>query len=585
MLVNLLRLLDAVKTKKASRQIVTCLTQVVLPLSPNHGLFGNDGLYSEVKISFETLFNRWSSESWSEYACLVGAIIGWTRGTGLMDQSNMVAQEVELHGVRTCFAKEMAFNILGLMHPILFSITQAESVWGDLRGGFDCIADLGEMTTCIRVGINNKVDLRHAIARDNAAEFKILNGAESSHLPDVSGFEQLSRLRNVIDLDNIIIISGFGEVWPWGLSCTCWEMETKGRLALEGCIEMAWMVGYIKHFDDRLKDSSLIGWVDVKTGEPVDDKDIRGKYKKDISNHAGVCFFKPELLCGYDPRHKTLNLEVELIHDIESLEASDTDAEEFKKEHGEKCDIWASEGGRWFVKLRRGARIYIPKAISYNCLIAGQLPNGWNAACSGIPNGIIAHTDHVSLCSLYMRPSEVGMCLGSSMGGMHSLSQMFKERRDEKEVQSDIMQETATALRSMEIAPDIILSGKAKIMIVGDVNNVCEEGSYEFGNMKAMSNSKTEFAMGREPTEMSRPIMTTRAGFMESQGVGVHIVMTVKTALELGCLIRGIVAFSSTLIDKAGCSISSPGRGALSVAREVQSKHVSLTLSTGYHAC
>jgi fatty acid synthase subunit alpha, fungi type len=76
MLVNLLRLLGAIKTKKAIRQIVTRPTQVVLPLSPNHGLFGNDGLYSESKISLETLFNRWSSESWGEYLCLVGAVIG-----------------------------------------------------------------------------------------------------------------------------------------------------------------------------------------------------------------------------------------------------------------------------------------------------------------------------------------------------------------------------------------------------------------------------------------------------------------------------------------------------------------------------
>ncbi len=76
MLVNLLRLLGAVKTKKAGRQIITRPTQVVLPLSPNHGLFGNDGLYSESKISLETLFNRWSSESWGEYLCLVGAVIG-----------------------------------------------------------------------------------------------------------------------------------------------------------------------------------------------------------------------------------------------------------------------------------------------------------------------------------------------------------------------------------------------------------------------------------------------------------------------------------------------------------------------------
>ncbi|KAG8733585.1 3-oxoacyl-[acyl-carrier-protein] synthase [Ceratobasidium sp. 423] len=75
MLVNLLRLLSAVKNKKASQLIVTRPTQVILPPSPNHGLFGNDGLYSESKISLETLFQRWNSESWGECLCLAGAVI------------------------------------------------------------------------------------------------------------------------------------------------------------------------------------------------------------------------------------------------------------------------------------------------------------------------------------------------------------------------------------------------------------------------------------------------------------------------------------------------------------------------------
>jgi 3-oxoacyl-ACP reductase-like protein len=77
MLVNLLRILGAAKTKKASRHFVTRPTQVILPLSPNHGLFGNDGLYSESKISLETLFNRWNAEGWGEYLCLAGAAIGY----------------------------------------------------------------------------------------------------------------------------------------------------------------------------------------------------------------------------------------------------------------------------------------------------------------------------------------------------------------------------------------------------------------------------------------------------------------------------------------------------------------------------
>ena len=42
----------------------------------------------------------------------------------------------------------------------------------------------------------------------------------------------------------------------------------------------------------------------------------------------------------------------------------------------------------------------------------------------------------------YVHPSEVGSSLGSGMGGMQSLQAMFIERREEKEVQKDILQET-----------------------------------------------------------------------------------------------------------------------------------------------
>ena len=86
-----------------------------------------------------------------------------------------------------------------------------------------------------------------------------------------------------------------------------------------------------------------------------------------------------------------------------------------------------------------------------------------------------------------------------------------------------MMLDSATALQSLEIASDTILSGKAKVMIAGGFDDISEEGSYEFANMKATSNAETEFAMGREPTEMSRPATTSRAGFMESQ---VSVILT-----------------------------------------------------------
>jgi predicted amidohydrolase len=59
---------------------------VVLPLSPNHGQMGRDGLYAEAKAALEALMQRWAAEHdrWGAELSLVGARIGWVRGTGLM---------------------------------------------------------------------------------------------------------------------------------------------------------------------------------------------------------------------------------------------------------------------------------------------------------------------------------------------------------------------------------------------------------------------------------------------------------------------------------------------------------------------
>lgn len=232
----------------------------------------------------------------------------WTRGTGLMDDTNTVAEGVESHGVRTFSAKEMAFNILGLMHPLLFSITQVEPIWADLNGGMDRLPDLAAITTRIREDISKKSDLRRALTRDSAADFKVVNDSEAERLlqtinvtpranfqfafPALDSAESLadlSKLRGMVDLEQVVVVTGFAEVGPWGSSRTRWEMEARGEFTIEGCIEMAWLMGYIKHFDGRLKDGSLhVGWIDSKSGDPVDDKDVRRRYQKEILAHAGV---------------------------------------------------------------------------------------------------------------------------------------------------------------------------------------------------------------------------------------------------------------------------------------------------------
>jgi hypothetical protein len=64
---------------------------------------------------------------------------------------------------------------------------------------------------------------------------------------------------------------------------------------------------------------------------------------------------------------------VELIHDLEPIEVSDSEAQKFKMQHGDKCDIWAGEGGQWFAKFKKGASVFIPKVFKFSRTVADQI--------------------------------------------------------------------------------------------------------------------------------------------------------------------------------------------------------------------
>jgi fatty acid synthase subunit alpha len=651
MLTNLLRLLGAVKTQKQAHGYETRPAQVILPLSPNHGTFGNDGLYAESKIALETLFSRWHSESWGNFLTICGAVIGWTRGTGLMAGNNIVAEGIEKYGVRTFSQQEMAFNLLGLMAPPIVNLCQVEPVWADLNGGFQYIPNLKDLMTDLRKEYTETSEIRKAVIKENAIENKIVNGEASEALhqkvtiqpranlkfefPKLPDWETEvaplnENLKGMVDLEKVVVVTGFAEVGPWGNSRTRWEMEAYGEFSLEGCVEMAWIMGLIKNHNGPLKGKSYSGWVDAKTGEPVDDKDIKAKYEKHILAHSGIRLIEPELFNGYDPNKKQLLQEIQIQEDLDPFEASKETADEFKREHGDKCEVFEiPDSGEYTVTLKKGATLMIPKALRFDRLVAGQIPTGWDAKKYGIPDDIISQVDPVTLFVLvstaeallssgitdpyefykYVHLSEVGNCVGSGIGGTSALRGMYKDRYLDKPLQKDILQESfintmsawvnmlllsstgpiktpvgacATAVESIDIGYDTIVEGKARVCFVGGFDDFQEEGSYEFANMKATSNAEDEFAHGRTPREMSRPTTTTRNGFMESQGCGMQIIMDAKLALDMGVPIYGILAFTATATDKIGRSVPAPGQGVLTTAREIKSKFPNPLLDIRY---
>lgn len=654
MLTNLLRLLGEVVSQKKARNITTRPAEAILPLSPNHGTFGSDGLYSESKLGLETLYNRWESESWSSYMTVCGAVIGWTRGTGLMSGNNVISEGIEKLGVRTFSQQEMAFNILGLMTPEIVRMCEDAPVMADLNGGLQYVESLRELTNELRADINNTSEVRRAVSIETAIEHKVVNGENADSpfnkaaikpkanmkfdFPTLSKYNEIKakspELEGMLDLDRVIVVTGFAEVGPWGNARTRWEMEANGEFSLEGCVEMAWIMGFIKYFNGNIKGQQYTGWVDSKTNEPVADIDVKGKYEEQILNHTGIRLIEPELFHGYDPNKKQFIQEIVIQHDLEPFVTDKTTALQYQLQHGELVEVFPDESGEEYtVKILKGAKLLIPKALKFDRLVAGQIPTGWNAKNYGIGEDIIDQVDPITLYVLvstveallsagvtdpyefykYVHVSEVGNCSGSGMGGVSALKGMFKDRFKDLPVQNDILQESfintmsawvnmlllsssgpiktpvgacATALESVDVGVETILSGKAKIVLVGGYDDFQEEGSCEFANMNATSNTLEEFAHGRTPSEMSRPATTTRNGFMEAQGSGIQVLMSATLALAMGVPIYAIVAMSSTATDKIGRSVPAPGKGILTTAREYHGdmKYSSVKLDVKYRA-
>ncbi|KAL3420503.1 Fatty acid synthase subunit alpha 7 [Phlyctema vagabunda] len=643
MLTNTLRLLGAVKKMKSERGITSRPAQVILPLSPNHGLLGNDGLYSESKLGLEGIFGKWHSEDWADYLSICGAIIGWTRGTNLMESSDIISEGVELAGIRTFSKEEMAFNIIGLMAEPIRQVCQSEPIKADLSGNMAAITNLKKEMTQIRRRIKEISEIRRAIAEEERLDRKTVSGEnepmfgdlhvqhrsnitlEFPRLPDYKHeIEPLGTyLKGMVDLDKIVVVAGFAEVGPYGNSRTRWEMEAFGKFSVQGCIEMAWIMKLVKHHHGIIQGKEYSGWIETASGQPISDLDIKLKYENHILDHSGIRLIDTTS----DSRGREYLHEVLVQADLDPFEASKDVAEQMRREHGDKVDLLPMTDSEYFlVFIKRGARLLVPKAMAEAPRVLGTLPSGWDPKTYGIDDSIISQVDPVTLMALvctveallsagitdafeiyqYIHVSELGSCLGSGVGGAASTSKIYKDRLLDRDVQNDILQESfvnttgawinmlllsssgaiktpvgacATALESLDAGYELIVGGKAKMCLVGGYDDSLVEVSDEFRNMRATIDVTSELARGRTPGEMSRPAATTRNGFVESSGSGIQLLATASVALEMGLPIHGIIALTTTASDKIGRSVPGPGKGLLTVVRETPDPYIPLSVN------
>lgn len=77
------------------------------------------------------------------------------------------------------------------------------------------------------------------------------------------------------------------------------EIDVKGDYSLAGCVDITWMMGIIKHYHHSgvvtTKCSSLPGWVDVKTQQPVTNEERPAQYLAEIMNHTRFELIEPDI--------------------------------------------------------------------------------------------------------------------------------------------------------------------------------------------------------------------------------------------------------------------------------------------------
>jgi fatty acid synthase subunit alpha len=487
MLVNVLRLLGLVRQRKETDGVDTRPTNVILPLSPNHGTFGGDGLYSESKLGLETLFSRFRSESWARYLTICGTVIGWTRGTGLMAGNDTVSCALESHNVTTFSQQEMAFNIMALLTQEISIICEDNPLYADFSGGLQTVPDLKKKITAARKELREQSTINKALAEEKLRHETILKGktpdqdvTNNPHaihektranvnlaFPELPSFRSLTadipNLQGMLDLERVVVVVGFSELGPWGNARTRWEREQSADFSMEGYIEMAWIMGLVEHFDGEIDCKPYSGWVDAVSKGPVLDASFKEKYGEQITSHAGIRFIEPDSMGGYDTAKRELLHEVVVEHDLPPFEASKDTADSFKLRHGERVTIEKIlTSDQYTVKVKKGAHFLVPKAVPSNRRVAGQLPKGWNPLRYGIPAEIVSQVDPITLYALccvseafysagikdiyelysYIHVSELANCLGTGAGPLLAMRGAYQHRYLDRQVQNDILQES-----------------------------------------------------------------------------------------------------------------------------------------------
>ncbi|MFZ2176499.1 MAG: fatty acid synthase subunit beta domain-containing protein [Rhodococcus sp. (in: high G+C Gram-positive bacteria)] len=572
---------------------------VVLPGSPNRGMFGGDGAYGEAKAALDAVVGRWKAErNWAERVTLVHALIGWVRGTGLMGGNDPLVEAVEGAGVRTWSTQEMATELLTWCEPEARRLAATEPLAADLTGGLAQakldLPALAKEAQDAAAAATDEVEDRDTIAALPAP-------------PRISETVTPSWPELKVDPADLVVIVGAGELGPYGSARTRFEFEVDEKLSAAGVLELAWNTGLV-----GWETTPKPGWYDAETGELVPEAEIADRYHDAVVERCGIRRYADDgaMIENTAP----LLTSVFLDKDLSFVVGTEAEAQAFVEADPENTVAApVPDTGDWQVTRRAGTEIRVPRKMKLTRSVGGQIPTGFDVTKWGIPADMAESVDRVGLWNIvatvdafltggftpsellrWVHPSLVANTQGTGMGGMTSMRSLYIDTLLGENRPNDILQEAlpnviaahvvqsyvggygamvhpvaacATAAVSVEEGVDKITLGKADLVVAGGFDDLSAEGIIGFGDMSATAKTDDMHAKGIEDRRFSRANDRRRGGFVESQGGGTILLARGDLAVEMGLPVLGVVAYAGSFADGVHTSIPAPGIGALGAGR------------------
>ncbi len=582
---------------------------VVLPGSPNRGVFGGDGAYGETKAAFDAITNRWKVEkTWGDHVTLAHPRIGWVRGTGLMGGNDPLVDAAEAAGIRTYSTDEIASELLDLCTQEARSQAAVSPIQADLTGGLGDDIDLKALKDSAEASFAAEDDAEQNQESEKPVYTPALPTPAAPTLPQ---FQSELWENGTARPEDMIVIVGLGEVGTWGSGRTRAQAELgisptgEVELTPAGVLELAWMMGLLKW-----QDSPKAGWYDAD-GNLVPENEIFDRYRDEVVARSGVRSFVDE--AAIEDLGTLEEAAVYLTDDLTFTVPDRETAESYLAEDPRLTRITKTDDGEWEVTRLAGAQARLPRRATLTRTVGGQLPTGFDPARWGIPASTIESMDRMTAWNLVtavdaflssgftpselmqaVHPADVASTQGTGFGGMTSMRKLFVDRFLGEEYPSDILQETlpnvvaahvmqtyvggygamihpvgacATAAVSVEEGVDKIATGKASFVVAGAIDDMAVESIVGFGAMNATANSAEMAAKGLDERFYSRANDRRRAGFIEAQGGGTILLARGDVAEDMGLPVLGVVGYAQSFADGIHTSIPAPGIGALAAGR------------------